>query len=531
MTETAETPRLDGARVWIVTDGTAEHEGWQAPLVAALRRAGAGTVDVHGVSGALTLTARGLLEQGADRLARLLRFARPGEPDADAHDAFATGRPDLVIADHPGVLRTLEVIRDTTRVPAVHIGLLSDQGAPEPWVGARADAFVAPDADALAAVRRPGLSDVALQPAGPPVPEGFDRPLDRTAIRAEFGFGDDDRVVLVDAREMPPALIDRVVFQLSVVKSPFTPVFSYGRNGEAAEVLRQAASAHGLKARMFGLVDQPERYHVVADVVIASPNHPLIPAWLAQHRPLLLLGPVGGAFGPVRAGAAVPIGDVMLLAEIVERIAAEGVSESHAAAARDLGRPEANDDIATAIARIWAGRSSLRASAPPPAEAEGGTAAPRRFEEIGAASATPETLSPLTRAAAREQLAALIMEERRIENEVGELARERDRWLRRVELAEEHGDTDLLAIARRTVEDTLGRLGTLNQRLTGLQDQKDLVRRRAALSQPRRPAAAPGTSAPPEAGGGLDVERRFRELELRGDMDRLRRKAHGDDED
>ena len=87
MTESTET--LDGVRLWLVTDGTADSLGWQTALVDALRLLGAASVDVLGVSGMLGVTARGLLEQGADKVARTLRFSRRGHPDASANDAVS----------------------------------------------------------------------------------------------------------------------------------------------------------------------------------------------------------------------------------------------------------------------------------------------------------------------------------------------------------------------------------------------------------------------------------------------------------
>ncbi len=522
-------PRLDGQRVWLVTDGTAETEGWAEPLATALRDGGAASVDVLGVSGVLTLTARGLLEQGADVLARTLRFTRRGEPDTDAAAAVRHGRPDVVIADNPTVLRTLEVVRDTTRVGSVHIGLVPHYEPLESWHGARADAFIAPDTEQLAALRRPNMSEAALQVAGPPLPPGFDRELDRSALREEFGFGDDATVVLVDAVGLDGPLLDRIVFQLSVVRGGVVPVFYYGHDRNAADVLRHAAATHALEARMFGHVDALEEFVVVADVMIVGPECPRVAAYLAQHRPLLAVDPAASTTVPARTGAMVVLADVMTLGEIVGRIVTGGVAQEHVDAARELGRPQGTADVAAAVAAIWTSRATLvdvtpRAPVSPstPAPAPRGRAG--RFEDIGAGADTAQQLTPLSRAAAKEQLAALIVEERRVEADVTALARERDRWLQRLELAREAADDELIGVAGDRAEELNAQIRTLNERLASIESQKDLVRRRAAIGRPSAPEAKRGGTADP-------YEDRFRDLERKGDIDRLRRRAEGGDED
>ena len=526
-TEAAETKAgdLGGARVWLVTDGTAESAGWLDPLVQSLRDTGAGTVDVLGVSGVLGFTARGILEQGADKIARTLRLSRKGESDSNAIEALERARPDVVLVDQPALLRTLEVVRQATSAAPIHIGLISTYDAPTEWEPARSDAFIAPEPMQLDPLRRPGMSDSALRAAGPPLPPGFDRALDRAAIRQDFGYTDDDTVVLIDTSTMTARLIDAVVFQISVVKEPIEVLFYYGRNLDAADVLRQSSAAHGLKANMFGHLDALEEYFVIADMVVIGAANPLVPCYLALHRPLLAIDPSAHTSVPSRAGALVALHDATDLAVILEEIAVQGVPEGHIESAVRMGHPQGTKEVADAVAAVWAARETLTERIqPPPPSAPVETGRGSRFETIGdaPASAPARNLAPLSKAAAKEQLAALIMEERKLDGELSDLTRQRDKWLGRLELAEESGETDLADMARERTGVLTDDIARLNDRRTAIADQKDIIRQRVASSgrQLREQARD-------ERSVGSDYERRFRELEMGRDMRRLRKRASG----
>ena len=525
----AKEQSLDGARVWLVTDGTAGAGGWQDPFVAAVRARGAGSVDVLGVSGVLGFTARGIIGQGAEKVARTLRLSRRGEPDTSAFDALERGRPDIVVVDHPGILRTLDIIRDTSRVEAIHVALVSGVVGPDDWIGARADAYVCGDPVVLARIRRPGLADVAAQLAGPPVPRGFEKPIDRAEARAEFQLGADDKVVLVDIAGLAPDALERLMTQLSLADG-ITYLFHYGSDHVAADVLRHAAAAHGVQASMFGHVDDLEAYAAVADCVFAGPEAPTA-AYLAIDLPVVSLGRGAAESGFAQAGAIV-ISDEASIAGIARRIAADGVVESHRKAAIDAIEDNPTDNVATALATLWANKDKLQAATVPlqttsvAATQDAGGTRPMRFESIGDAPSAGQ-LAPLSRAAAKEKLAALIMEERKLEKAIGELAKERDRWFERLGLAEESDETDLIELADGEAKRLTADIARSNERIDTIQAQKDTVRRRAAASP-----SSTGAPAPPAETTDVsrrDAERRFLELERDAELKRLRRRALGDD--
>lgn len=516
-------PSLEGARVWLVTDGTAAADGWQGPLVDALRKVGAASIDVLGVSGVLSYTARGIIGQGAEKVARTLRLSRRGEPDTNAFDAISRGRPDIVVVDHPGILRTLDVIRDTSRVGTLHIALLSGVIGPDVWLGARADAYISGDPLLLDRIKRPGLADVAAQLAGPPVPAGFEKPIERSQARSEFEMASDERVVLVDTAGLSPDSIERVMTQLSLATG-LTLLFHYGSDHVAADTLRRAAAAHGVKAAMFGHVDDLQVYAAVADCVFAGPEAP-IAAYLAIDIPVVAIGGALEQSGFAQAGAIV-LADESTIGGIARRIAAGGVADSHRDAARDAIEDDPTGNVAKAIASLWAGKDDLKAALLPiqPVAAQESAGAGRRFERIGDAEAAAQVLTPLGRQAAKEKLAALIMEERKLEKQIASLATERDRWFERLNLAEQSDESDLITMADGEAKRLTAEITASNERIDAIQVQKDTVRRRAAV---RQHGSAQPTTQPVSDSGKRDAERRFLELEREAELERLRRRALG----
>jgi hypothetical protein len=407
------------------------------------------------------------------------------------------------------------------------VGLVAGWEPRDGWERAWADGYVAPDDAVLAALRRPWTPDAAILRAGPPVGAGFARPLDRDALRAEFGFATDHFVALVDACGLAPTDIDTLVYQISLVGPGVVPVFYHGRDRAAADALRNAARAHRCAARMFGWVASFEEYVAAADLVVVGAGSETLTAATALGVPALGFDPALGITAPARNGALVVAPGLAAVGELLARVAGGGVAPSHAEAAAVLRHPVGAADVARAIATLVSRAAELQAASARggprrPATAPEAAPAPAvgPFESIGAGSDVAD--ASLSRAAARDRLALLIREERRIETENTGLARERDRWLERARLAAEQGADDLRTLAEGNAAGFSARLAAANDRLARIAEEKDAVRRRVAGAGGRAPTSA--TTA--AAAQPLDpTEQRFRELEQQGRLDALRRAA------
>ena len=533
-----EEPRLRGASVWLLTDGTAEQQGWAEPMIREIQAAGAGSAQLLGISGVLGTTARGMLEQGAERLARTLRLGQVGQAGDEtvAHEAFARFRPDLILVDAPQLVRPLSLIRDVSAIKPVIVGLVTDLQPSESWQQARPDAWIVPDDGLLTGLRRPEQAEAALQVAGPPLAGAYAAPVDGGPLREQLAVGD-DLLVLVDASTMPAALIERTMRELSRVRAPVRLLFHYGRNLDGADALRQSAAAAGVRANMFGATPSLPRYASAADVVIVGAANPLVAGYLALGIPLLSLDPAASSNVATRRGAMVPLPDVSALSGLLTEIAQRGVAPAHRDAAAAAVDRDGTRRVVLAAGRILAARDRLvqvpRAGGggSPIDEGETRPGSGLPFETIGDA---PPAISrsgsgaaaPLGREAARRALAELILEERRVEREVEHWARERDRWLQRVDDAKEEGDAELEQFARGQLTTIFDELRQRQDELGRLAERRDEVRRQ--LVERAGDAGGAASSGPGTPGGGGPVhgsqamEQRFRELEMRRQLRRLK---------
>lgn len=507
-------------RIWFVTDGTAEQQGWQTPLVDALVRAGAGQIDVFSTTRALAETARGLLEQGTAMLARTFRVSGSDEA-VDAAELMQRHRPDVILVDHPGVLRLLELVRDATRSSALHIGLVGSWTDVDAWQGSRADAVVVPDDDQGWALRRAGLPEAALRVAGPPAPAGFVR-QDAASIlqfRQGLGIAPGEPVVLVDATRMTPTLAEGLLSAFAGKPLPHLLVH-YGRHRLVADAFRTWADHFRIRARMFGWVPDLDRYATAADVVLTTPESLHLTGYLALGLPVVTIQGEVDPLQPVVQGAMVPCADARAAAGVVGFVSASGVAPEHAHAAKAFSAAwlasEPTSAVASAIVSLWEQRAVLQSKVRGPGPAQPGAVPVVPVESIGTGHLDPQKVdfsAPLPRDQAREQLASLILEERKLETHISQTSAERDRWMERLDLARQAGDVRLGDAAQTQLDQCVRQVADANERMASLVRQKDLVRRRVA---------APKVATTPAQTAALSMEDEFRRLERERDLNRLR---------
>jgi sulfur transfer complex TusBCD TusB component (DsrH family) len=450
---------------------------------------------------------------------------------------------DAIIATSPELAMASKILAGSKTLRA---GLMTDLGWDPQWTASENDILI---------VSHPLFREFCLQHGwryesvfigGVPLPRPFCRPLDVEALRARFGLNPEKgNVLMVIAEDIDPGRLERIVFQLSLTERPMQPIFYTGENPHAAATLRAAASKYGVTARMFGKVDNLEEFYATSDAVLLQIDNPLLYPLLALDKPALLIDadiharPLGAFLRDEAAAVLVP--DLLRLSaeldaifnhpEELERLraGAEYVVDQKGVPLiiEALEAAAANPDQYIGLARL----TPPTPDAPPTsAPSGGGDAGP--FEVIGSTPSapppqnqnpnrphtphTPEYVSPLTLAEAREQLASIILEERRIDSRLSDATRLARQWQDRLELAQQAAEPSLTAEASKFAQYYARESDSLQRELNRLRDQKDKLKRRVA-----RPVAP--TNAPPSAPEPpLDTERRFRDMEVDRDLERLK---------
>lgn len=537
-----EKPWLEDVGVWLVSDGTASREGWQEALLRRLKEAGASSAEVYSVSGAVSTTARGMLEQGAERIARTLRLSGNGREEG-AFEALSRYRPEVILVDNAAALRPLSMLREVTPLRPLIVAVVSDEGAVSSWGDARPDAWIAPSVAQLDEVRAGSLVDDAYQLGGPPVDEAFVADVDRDAVRAELNLSGESKLAFVDTSTMPPALIERVVYQLRGLGDALDVIFYYGRNPDAPGALRSSARAHRLRARMLGETSNHARFSSAADIGVVGRACPHTSAYLAAGLPLIAVDPDARFHAGTRSGAIVPLPGPDSLGAIFAEVAARGVAEGHLEAAARERQRDRWASFMSALRELTLRRADLAGAvktiATPTGTASVGGAAPQNspgpFEVIGDDSAlTPEQApkrARMTRAQAHQELSRLIRQERSIQERLENMGRERDSWLKRREYAREDGEADLERYAETQIDKLMDAIRRENETLGRIADEKDAVRQSVVQRAERKEGgAAPASDASAQVPDSVRYEARFRDLEMRRQLDDLRRRADKGDE-
>jgi UDP-N-acetylglucosamine:LPS N-acetylglucosamine transferase len=510
--------------------------------------------------------AREAVAGGAERVLRGLRVAFP-EAEGREEDFLAAIRreqPDLLVVTSPRYVRPLSLLESMSGIRSLQVALPLGFGLDRSWENGTIDAFVCADERIMESLASAGWTAPCLFQAGPPVDPGFDeaRALDRSSIRTELGFGEDEKIVLVRAESFDATTLDRLVFQATLVERDVRFIFHHNGDGAAASALRRSADKHGLSAAMFGRVEDLERYVVAADAVVTPPNEPTLPDVVAAATPVVVVGDHPGGDGSVEvladAFGALHIPDVLRVGSELEDFLADASLNERRQTMRDASWEPDNTEVVEALRQILETAEEIRtAGARPTGSTSPQTDGPSDdteskasgpFETIGgdepadesdASGRTSRRLPSgdggarrgLSRAEAKDQLAELILVERDLERQLSDLQREEERWRNRLDLARDWGEDELADEAESVLRGYLDDIAEVQE------DLEDVRRQKTKLKKAARRGQEGGSGGDGETGAGSvessnrrerrsELEDRFSEMEIDRDLDRLRDKMN-----
>jgi len=517
---------MEGANVWVLVDHSVREVAFRE-VGEYLSEKGA-RVEIVTITEVIGTAARGALAGGAERLLRGLRVAVQGKSDEDFLGAMRRARPDVLAVTDARYARSLGLVESLTGIDVLQVGVMSDFQFGADWTRSPFKAFIVPHEEFKSALVRSGLEPERVIVAGPAVQGRFSKPLDRDAIRDELKLKD-HQVVLVRAEGLDSATLEKLVFQATLVEKNVRFVFHHQGDSSAAGTLRRAAAQYGLRALMFGKVNDLERYFAAADLVVAPPREVFMAEIVAQDRPLLLIGDEAQAPEQVefltRHGAARHVHDLLKLGAVLDDLLGSGM-EAAQAAADSLSGTSGAKDVAEALMVALKNRNEWKTAAAPKGpidEAPEDSDSP--FEVIGSGAGTSEQkesdYSGISMAQARDQLANLIMQEREVERRLDEVQKQQERWRGRLNLAREWNEVDLADEAQGILRGHMAEADQIGKELQAIQRQKEKLKFAAHGGSS---APTPSAETDPKQG---EVENRFRKMEAESDLkglkDRIRR--------
>lgn len=558
-------------RIWILVD----HSAREAAFAGVSAHLGESNVEAQivTITEVIGTMAREAIVGGAERLLRGLRVAVQGRgADEDLIGAVRRARPDVLVITNARHVRALGLLENLTGIPVLQLGVLPDYNLSASWIQSGLQAFVVAHEEQKQRLVQGGVLADRIQVAGPAIQPGFSRPVDRDAVRSELGM-QGQFVVLVRAEGFDAALLEKLMFQCTLVDRPTRFIFHHNGDNTTAAALRRAADQHRMRASMFGRVDDLERYVAAADAVIVSPQEPSIAEFVAARRPLLILGDDEQFAAQiqflVQHEVAHQVSNVVRLGSELDRFSQDERLEAMSKAAEKLVQADANrkvaDALSTALANLETWRVPPQTEAPEkpePSHVEESAqqpSAPNPFEDIGSSAsrggsagarggAVPPVdsgggasgagagagsvrepvrdYSGISQAEAKEQLAQLILLERDLERRLGEAVRQQERWRNRLELAREWQETELAAEAESVLRGFIAEAEPLERELRDVLRQKDKLKQ--AAQSPGGRSSTPGQSGSAAAGGSeaerraAEFERRFERMEVDSDLEGLK---------
>lgn len=548
----SKTEDKSGGIVWILVDHSSREAAFET-VGSLLAEEGVETHIVT-ISEVLGSVARDAISGGAERLVRGLRVAMRGRnQDEDLIGAVRRARPDLLAVTNARYVRALGLLESLTGITSLQVGVFADYDFDPAWTRSSLEAFVVPHASFRDKLVKEGFPGDRVLVGGPAIQARFATEIDRDAEREAMKLGS-TTTVLVRAETFETHLLEKLVFQATLVEQEARFVFHHNGDGAVASTLRRAASQYGLKAAMFGRVDDLERYVATADAVIASPRDPFVPEIMALDRPLLLVGPDHGATAQVEflteLGAAAWVEDVLRLGSELDRFLEEDALKEACAAAAELSQTRGSEEVAEALLTALQQREQWQKTPAPPddvaphddddedqdaseaAEAHGTKeeeADNSPFESIGdSAPGDPGSkrtdgsnadYSRISKAEAKDQLAALILTERDIERQLADAEKQQARWRGRLEMAREWDEDDLASEAESILRGYMDEAEKLQSERRSIQRQKEKLKE-AALGGAGTGGSSPSGEVPETK--LADVEKRFRKMEVDNDLDDLK---------
>jgi UDP-N-acetylglucosamine:LPS N-acetylglucosamine transferase len=513
------------------------------------------TTDVVTITDVIGSAAREAVAGGAEKLLRSLRVVwEDAEGEEDFIRAIRRARPDLLVVTAARYVRPLSLLESLTGGATTQVGVPLDFNLSPRWFDGSIEAFLVPDEADRTRLEHAGYASQRLFRAGPPLLPEFETDLDRQREREELGFGD-ETVILVRSESFEPNMLEKFVFQSTLVEGDVQFVFHHNGDQAAATALRRAADEHGLRAAMFGRVPDLERYVAASDVVVAHPAEPYLPEVVSMERPLFLVGSDRGVTQQVdaltRSCGAVYLPDVLRVGSELESFAAPDRLETARERAASSELDPGNRAVADALVDIWERRNAWKPDATPeptaPDDGETTDAPTGPFETIGTGdpgtAESPrrqrgklppgegESTGPrpsISKAEAKDQLAELILVERDLERRLDELEREQDRWRNRLDLARDWGEDDLAEEAEEILREYLEEAEEVEGELEDVRRQKTKLKRAAGRSSGgSEPTSTRRRDRASEQEDGTserraDLEDRFTDMEIERDLDDLR---------
>lgn len=260
---------------------------------------------------------------------------------------LAGKRPRAVVATHPGPARLAGALRAAGQLDAPVFAVVTDYVVHGLWAHPGADWYLVGHEAVRDGLTARGIDPARVAVTGIPIHPRFGRPADRERLRRAWQLGPEPVVLFMAGSAGLVRGMEDACRALVQAQGRFQLLVVAGRDGVLERRLRAAVAGAARPARVLGFVDRVDELMSLADLLLSKAGGLTVSEALAKGLPMVIYRPIPGqeegnaAFLVAHGAARVTREPQELVAQVQHLLRSPGLRAQMAAAASQLGRPQA----------------------------------------------------------------------------------------------------------------------------------------------------------------------------------------------
>lgn len=260
---------------------------------------------------------------------------------------LAGKRPRAVVATHPGPARLAGALRAAGQLDAPVFAVVTDYVVHGLWAHPGVDWYLVGHEAVRDGLTAWGIDPARVAVTGIPIHPRFGRPADRERLRRAWQLGPEPVVLFMAGSAGLVRGMEDACRALVQAQGRFQLLVVAGRDGVLERRLRAAVAGAARPARVLGFVDRVDELMSLADLLLSKAGGLTVSEALAKGLPMVIYRPIPGqeegnaAFLVAHGAARVTREPQELVAQVQHLLRSPGLRAQMAAAASQLGRPQA----------------------------------------------------------------------------------------------------------------------------------------------------------------------------------------------
>ena len=203
-------------------------------------------------------------------------------------------RPDLIIATHTFPCGAAAYLRDSRRLRAPLVGVITDFAVHRLWVYEHVDAYFVAAPEIKRELSALGVPARRIYASGIPVHPQFTANAGGRGILGELSLAADQPLVLLMGGGLGMGGIRQALASMDELKLPLQFVVLAGKNKELQEKLQEETKSLRHAVRVLGYTDRIPELMRAAAMLVTKPGALTVCEALVSETPLLLYEPIPG---------------------------------------------------------------------------------------------------------------------------------------------------------------------------------------------------------------------------------------------